>query len=87
MADNELVNELDRNMDTTFDNLNIINAAITAFAQTLQPAPAQQVAARLDETLDSYAKEVRPPSRFHQDILRGWRNMAAQRAGLPRRLS
>ena len=87
MADTELVKELDRNMDDVFDNLNVINSAITAFAQVLQPEQAKLVVDSLDECLDSYDEEANPPSDLYQDTLRGWRNMAAMRAELPKRLA
>ncbi len=81
MADDNLVNELDRNMDTVFDSLYVLNATMNAVVQSLQPQAATHVMRRLDEALDGMDYETNPPARFHRLVMNGWRNMAAQIAG------
>lgn len=76
-----LVKELDRNMDAVFDSLYVLNAAMAAIVQSLQPGPAAQVVQRLDEVIDGLADETNPPGRAAQLALHGWRNTAAKIAG------
>ena len=87
MAKDELVQELDRNMDTVYDSLYVLNATMTAIVQALQVEAAAQVTRALDESIDGLSVEVNPPGTLAQTTLAGWRNMAARRAGLPSRRS
>lgn len=87
MAKDELVQELDRNMDTVYDSLYVLNATMTAIVQALQVESAAQVTRALDESIDGLSAEVNPPGTLAQTTLAGWRNMAARRAGLPSRRS
>jgi len=85
MADGHLVRELDRNMDTVFDSLYVLNSAMQAIVESLPPAVAAQAVPRMDAVIDGMNAEKNPPSEFHQLTLNGWRNMAAKLAGLPLR--
>jgi len=85
MADSPLVRELDRNMDTVYDSLYVLNAAMTAMVQSMPTAMAAQMVPRLDEVIDHLDEGANPPAEFHQMTLNGWRNMAAQISGLPKR--
>lgn len=89
MAKDDLVQELDRNMDTVYDSLYVLNATMTAIVQALQVESAAQVTRALDESIDGHglSAEVNPPGTLAQTTLAGWRNMAARRAGLPSRRS
>lgn len=87
MAKDDLVQELDRNMDTVYDSLYVLNATMTAIVQALQAESAAQVTRALDESIDGLSAEVNPPGTLAQATLAGWRNMAAKRAGLPSRRS
>lgn len=87
MAKDELVQELDRNMDTVYDSLYVLNATMTAIVQALQVESAAQVTRALDESIDGLSAEASPPGTLAQATLAGWRNMAAKRAGLPSRRS
>ena len=83
MADKELVKELDRNMDTVFDNLYVINAAMEALAQSLPPQSAALLVNHLDAALKTIGEGINPPSSFHQGLLVRWQLLAAQRAEQP----
>ncbi len=87
MAKDDLVQELDRNMDTVFDSLYVLNATMTAIVQALQAESAAQVTRALDESIDGLSAEANPPGTLGQTTLVGWRNLAARRAGLPTRRS
>lgn len=77
------VDELDRNMDTVFDNLLAINTFITALAQSLDAETALAVAQRMDPHLDELGTMKNPPGAAGTNLVYGLRNMCAQRAGLP----
>ncbi|MGE1004189.1 hypothetical protein ACKZDW_00790 (plasmid) [Ralstonia syzygii subsp. celebesensis] len=85
MAKDDLVQELDRNMDAVFDSLYALNATMSALVQALQAEPAAQVMRALDASIDGLSSEANPPGTLGQATLVGWRNMVAQRAGLPPR--
>ena len=87
MAKDDLVQELDRNMDTVYDSLYVLNATMTAIVQALQAESAAQVTRALDESIDGLSAETNPPGTLAQATISGWRNMAAKRAGLPSRRS
>ena len=87
MANDDLLLELDRNMDTVYDSLHVLNATMTAIVQALQVESAAQVTRALDESIDGMSAEASPPGTLAQTTLAGWRNMAAKRAGLPSRRS
>ena len=87
MAKDDLVQELDRNMDTVYDSLHVLNATMTAIVQALQTESAAQITRALDEGIDGLSAETNPPGTLAQATLAGWRNMAAKRAGLPSRRS
>lgn len=81
----DLVQQLDRNMDTVYDAVCVLNSAMTAIMRALPTETAAPVARYLDEILDSLPGEENPPEGLALETLRGWRNMAAKTAGLPRR--
>ena len=81
---NELVQELDRNMDSVFDNLYVLNAAMTAMVNALEPAAAAETVRHLDQSLGQMLGGQNPPGFQAIALLRGWRNMAATAAGTDR---
>lgn len=81
------VAELDRNMDTVFDAVAVLNATMQAIIQSLPADISVQIAQRLDPTIDALGLQPNPPGDMATMTLYGWRNMAAQRAGLPARLA
>ncbi|MCG9079447.1 hypothetical protein [Laribacter hongkongensis] len=87
MEKDDLVQELNRNMDTVYDSLYVLNATMTAIVQSLHAESAAQVMHALDESLDSLSAEANPPGTLAQTALAGWRNLAARRAGLLTRQS
>lgn len=82
MAKDEAVKELDRDMDTVFDSLYVINAVLHAVVQALRPADAEKAVLHLDAVIDGLDLESHPPAQYHREILYGWRNMTANIAGV-----
>lgn len=82
MSHTSQVQELDRNMDAVFDALAVLNATMSAIVQSLPGEMASAVSRHLDQCLDALPQERNPPGMTAQLTLNGWRNMAAQRAGL-----
>lgn len=82
MPHTEKVQELDRNMDAVFDALRVLNATMSAIVQSLPGEMAGAVTDSLDQCLDALPEENNPPGLTARLTLNGWRNMAAQRAGL-----
>ncbi|MGQ0711003.1 MAG: hypothetical protein ACT4NV_14800 [Rhodoferax sp.] len=85
MKRDDLMQELDRNMDTVFDNLYVLNAAMTAMVKALAPATAAQFVQELDQTLDGFFEGRNPPGFVAHQTLLGWRNMAAAAARIEKR--
>lgn len=82
MTNKKLVAELDRNMDTVYDDLYVLNGVVDALVQALQPQAAARVTQLLDGLLDNMHLAENPPSASHQDRLRYWRNRAATSVGV-----
>lgn len=83
MADTPLLQELDRNMDTVFDSLYVLNSVVAAIVQSLPTSSALQVVPALDAVLKEIQFEKNPLSDQHQMTLLAWRNAAANIAQLP----
>lgn len=81
------VAELDQNMDDVFDAVAVLNATMQAIIQSLPADVSGQVAQRLDPVIDELTQQRNPPGRMANLTLHAWRNMAAQQAGLPVRLT
>ena len=81
------VAELDRNMDTVFDAVAVLNATMQAIIKSLPADISVQIAQRLDPAIDALGQQPNPPGYMATMTLYGWRNMAAQQAGLPARLA
>jgi hypothetical protein len=83
MRENELLQDLDRSMDSVFDAVNVLMSAMSAIMKALPHDVAARVVPLLDEDLASHALERNPPKGLPLLALRAWRNQAAKLAGLP----
>lgn len=81
----EEIRELDRNMDTAFDSLFVLNTAVNAIISALPQESARQVVQSLDAGFDELLAEKRAFEPLCRETLLGWRNAAARLAGYPRR--
>lgn len=79
------IQELNRDMDAVYDSLLVLNDAVTAIMKHLPAESAGPVTKCLDECL-AEPKGENPPGELAETTLRAWRNMAAKKAGLPRKL-
>lgn len=77
MADTPLLQELDRNMDTVFDSLFILNQTMMAIVKSLPKSSALQVVPALDAVLSEIHLGKNPPAEHVQMTLKAWRNVAA----------
>lgn len=77
------IEELDRNMDTVFDNLLAINTFLEALAQSLDPSTAAGVVQRMDPRLDEAHLGANPPGVMGMNLLFGLRNCCARLAEVP----
>lgn len=78
--------ELDHDMDTVWDSLLVLNTAMHAIVQALPADMSGAVARSMDASIDELPASENPPGDLATQTLYGWRNMAALKAGLPRRL-
>ena len=85
MDDAGLIHELDRNMDTTFGGLLVLNLAMTALVKSLPEQSAAQFSRALDASLDHIGDSENPPALVHRQTLNAWWNLAAHKAGFPPR--
>lgn len=81
-----LLNELDRNMDSVYDALYVLNSAMAAIVQALPADTAAPVTQSLDRCIDALNEGQNRLDESARQTLFGWRNMAATRAGVPARL-
>lgn len=82
MEQNDL-QELNRNMDTVFDAIRVLNAAVSAMVKSLDPAAAATFACHMDEAIDALAQEQNPLGISAHQQIHSWRNQAGSFAGLP----
>lgn len=83
MSDTEKIDELDRNMDTVFDSLLILNSTVQALVECLPVEAAQNFVPRMDQMIDSMKHLQNPPDPYLLEKLFGWRNLAATLVKLP----
>ena len=76
--DTEQIKELDRNMDSVFDNLFALNATVNALVKSLSPEVADRFVRQMDEKLGSLETEYKVMGFAGHQQLQAWRNMAAQ---------
>ncbi|QOK96790.1 hypothetical protein HF909_10330 [Ralstonia pseudosolanacearum] len=83
MEKTDLTQELDRNMDAVFDNLLVLNTAMTAMVQSLDPKTAAGFAQKLDTAMSRMQLLQNRPGPAAWQQLHAWRNQAGSLAGLP----
>lgn len=83
MNDKELLAELDRNMDTVFDSLYVLNSVVAAIVESLPKPSALQVVPALDVVLKEIQFEKNPLSDEHLMQLLTLRDAAARIAQVP----
>lgn len=79
--------ELNRNMDDVFDAIQVLNTAMTAMVQSLEPKAAARFAQQLDEAIDGLGLQSNPPDSAARRQLYSWRNRAGSLVGLSSRRS
>lgn len=85
MDNKALLTELDKNMDTVFDSICVLNSVVAAIVQALPKASALQVVPALDAVMKDVEFEQNPLSDEHLKTLLSLRNAAAKLAHLPER--
>lgn len=74
---------VDRDMDTAFDSLYVLNTTVQAIVESMPPGMALRVVPRMDAVIYTLHQELNPVGQFHRSVLIRWRNIAAHVAGLP----
>ncbi|RJX32322.1 MAG: hypothetical protein C4516_04280 [Oxalobacter sp.] len=76
------VEELDKNMDTVYDNLFVLNAVIGAMVNCLPLESAEAISRQLDQRIDGMRRDGTKLGPLGTQMMHAWRNEAARLAGI-----